>query len=202
MSGPCICGRACAWRRLGCVSIVTSLVAVAPAIAQPAPDPCAPAPRLVLAPEARYRAGMDPGALALEDLDGDQDLDVAVANRGSNDVSVLRNLGDGTFAPAASYRTRLAPASLAAGDLDGDGDLDLAVAGGETYLFRNEGGRSFRRLPGSFPADCITPVDFDGDGDVDLAGLSLTDPVYLLNLGAMQFGVAPNFPTRKNACLC
>ena len=66
--------------------------------------------------------------MSLGDLDGDGDLDMAVANRISDDASVLLNNGDGTFSAAASYAAGNSPRSVSLGDLDGDGDLDMAVA--------------------------------------------------------------------------
>ena len=41
--------------------------------------------------------------MAIGDLDGDLDLDLAVANYYSNNVSVLLNNGDGTFAARVTY---------------------------------------------------------------------------------------------------
>ena len=70
-----------------------------------------------------------PASVAIGDLDGDLDLDLAVANQGvSDDVSVLLNNGDGTFAADVTYGVGDEPLSVAIGDLDGDLDLDLAVA--------------------------------------------------------------------------
>ncbi len=66
--------------------------------------------------------------MAIGDLDGDHDADLAVANAFSQDVSVLLNNGDGTFAADVTYGAGLGPRSVAIGDLDGDLDLDLAVA--------------------------------------------------------------------------
>ncbi len=42
-------------------------------------------------------------------------------------MSVLLNLGNGTFAPASNYDAGLTPTSVAAADLNGDGRPDLAV---------------------------------------------------------------------------
>ena len=44
-----------------------------------------------------YGAGDFPPSVAIGDLDGDGDLDLAVANYYSNNVSVLRNKGNGDF---------------------------------------------------------------------------------------------------------
>ncbi len=53
---------------------------------------------------------------------------MATANRYSDNVSVLLNNGDGTFAPHSVYPVGDAPRSVFSADLDGDGDLDLATA--------------------------------------------------------------------------
>ncbi len=75
-----------------------------------------------------YGASDRPFSLAIGDLDGDGDLDLAVANFANDHVSVLLNQGDGTFADDALHWGGDGPFSVAIGDLDGDGDLDLAVA--------------------------------------------------------------------------
>ncbi len=66
--------------------------------------------------------------MAIGDLDGVNGPDLAVANVISNDVSVLLNNGDGTFAAAVLHGTGSAPLSVAIGDLDGVNGPDLAVA--------------------------------------------------------------------------
>ena len=75
-----------------------------------------------------YGAGDWPHSVAIGDLNGDGDPDLAVANRGSDNVSVLLGNGDGTFQSAVNYGAGDGPSSVAIGDLNGDGDPDLAVA--------------------------------------------------------------------------
>ena len=62
------------------------------------------------------------------DLDNDGDIDLAVANNLSSNVSVLLNFGSGTFAPATNYAVGANPVSITAAPLDGDAFLDLATA--------------------------------------------------------------------------
>ncbi len=76
----------------------------------------------------RYAAGDGPSFVAVGDLDGVNGPDLAVANYDSDDVSVLLNQGDATFAAAAAYDAGDGPSSVAVGDLDGVNGPDLAVA--------------------------------------------------------------------------
>ena len=81
-----------------------------------------------LFPGAQYTTGDAPGSVAIGDLDGDGVPDLAVANFGSDNISVLLGVGDGTFAAAVHYAAGDGPYSVAIGDLDGDQVPDLAVA--------------------------------------------------------------------------
>ncbi|MFJ8078244.1 FG-GAP-like repeat-containing protein [Streptomyces sp. NPDC096176] len=80
------------------------------------------------APKVDYPTGDGPLWVAVGDLDGDGDQDLATANQNADTVSVLLNNGDGTFAARTDYPTGDVPVSVAVGDLDGDGDQDLATA--------------------------------------------------------------------------
>ena len=88
--------------------------------------------------------GMGAQSIAIADLNGDGNLDIAVANLcatstnncfntqlplGDGVVSVLLGNGDGTFGPATSYDSGAGAAvSVAIADLNGDGKPDLVVA--------------------------------------------------------------------------
>ena len=69
-------------------------------------------------------------SVAVGDFNGDGALDLVVANRFSNNVSVLLGNGDGTFRTAVNYAAGSSPLSVAVGDFNGDGVLDLVVANG------------------------------------------------------------------------
>ena len=62
------------------------------------------------------------------DLDGDGDIDMAVANSAADTVALFRNDGSGRFSEAGLISNQPGARALAAGDWDGDGDLDSAVA--------------------------------------------------------------------------
>lgn len=61
-------------------------------------------------------------------MNGDQYIDMVVANTSSTNVSVLLNNGDGTYATAINYGAGSTPRSVALGDVDGDLDIDIVVA--------------------------------------------------------------------------
>jgi hypothetical protein len=121
-------------------------------------------------------SGKNPVFLAVADLDGDLDPDLAVVNFEDGvhgNVSVYRNHGDGTFEPQKKTADAL-PGSIAAVDIDGDGDLELAIASSENVtLLVNDGNASFAS-PRRFSAVDTTGLslaagDLDGDGRMDLA---------------------------------
>ena len=95
------------------------------------------------------------------DLDGDLDLDLAVASDDDR-VSVLLNDGDGTFPSQASYGAGNSPESVTIADLDGDLDLDLAVA---NFFSDNVS----ILLNDCAPRACA--ADLDGSGDVGFGDL-------------------------------
>ncbi len=74
-----------------------------------------------------YPVGTSPSAVVVGDFNGDGKPDMAVANSGSNNVSILLGNGDGTYQPAVNFNAGLSPNSIAVGDFNGDGKLDLAV---------------------------------------------------------------------------
>src|SRR6266481_3523225 len=75
-----------------------------------------------------FDAGFSPISVASGDFNGDGHKDLATANYGSNDVSILMGNGDATFNAAINYEVGINPTSIATGDYDGDGNADLAVA--------------------------------------------------------------------------
>src|SRR5262245_4371838 len=82
---------------------------------------------LLAAPFLSFDAGDEPYAVVIADLDADGVPDLAVANEGSNTVSVLLGNGDGTFATRSEYETARESVHIASQDLNGDARQDLVV---------------------------------------------------------------------------
>src|SRR5262245_45285058 len=66
---------------------------------------------LSLTPAVGYGVGSAPQAVVTADFNNDGHLDLAVANSGSNNVSVLLGSSDGTFAEAISSPAGNSPKS-------------------------------------------------------------------------------------------
>jgi hypothetical protein len=121
--------------------------------------------------------GWPDGSLAVGDFNGDGKLDIAVANAGDNNVSILLGDGTGNFTLASSPVVGSSPDSIAVGDFNGDGKLDLAVANqgdGTVSILLGDGTGNFTQtatLPtcgGCDPAS-VAVGDFNGDAKLDLA---------------------------------
>jgi hypothetical protein len=113
--------------------------------------------------------------VAVGDFNGESVLDLAVANAGSNSVSVLLGTGDGGFAAARNFAAGTRPYSVAVGDFNGDGALDLAMANYgsnnvSVLLGTGDGGFAAPRnfAAGGRPSS-VAVADFNGDGALDLA---------------------------------
>ena len=136
-----------------------------------------------------FATGNSPYYVAIGDLDGDGQLDLAVANYTGSTVSVFRNtcvsgvINASSFAAKIDFATGTNPVTLAIGDLDGDGKPDLVTAnqnGNSLSLLRNTSasgtinsssfaaGVDLAMLTGSTPRS-VAIGDLDGDGKPDLA---------------------------------
>ncbi|CAF1648956.1 unnamed protein product, partial [Rotaria magnacalcarata] len=75
-----------------------------------------------------YPTGANPTVVVAADVNGDGKPDIIVGNSGSNNVSVLLHIGNGTFAAQTTYSTGTNPVAVAAADVNGDGKPDSIVA--------------------------------------------------------------------------
>lgn len=128
-----------------------------------------------------YDVGARPRAIATADLNGDDTLDVAVANSADGTVSILLGVGGGRLRPAVDspFPAGREPSDVDAADLDRDGDVDLVLANHETSrvtILLNDGRARFTAAPASpFETGArphvhgLATADFDGDGWLDVA---------------------------------
>lgn len=142
--------------------------------------------------ESPIGVGSKPASVALGDVDGDGDLDIVTANRGSDNVSVLHGIGNGEFIFDQNYAVGNEPQDVALGDLNADGDLDLVVANNlsddATILFNSGSGEfpSSRTLndAGLYP-ESVVLSDVNSDGTLDI--IIGDSPVVFLGNGAGGF---------------
>jgi uncharacterized repeat protein (TIGR01451 family) len=117
-----------------------------------------------------YPTGANPSAIATGDFNNDGKLDLAVANSGSSNVTLLLGNGDGTFTVSSLANTNAATAVTVA-DFNGDGKADLAVImGGSLYLLKGNGDGTFQApvsLNRSATLD-LQSADMNNDGKADL----------------------------------
>src|SRR5690606_24982900 len=67
-------------------------------------------------------------AVVAANFDANQALDLVVANRDANTISIRLGDGTGDFGVQAAFPTGTGPIGLGAGDFDGDGNLDVITA--------------------------------------------------------------------------
>jgi hypothetical protein len=146
-----------------------------------------------------YPAGDYGASVFCADLDGDTDLDLAVANYQSWNVSILKNNGDGTFQGPVNCGVGRSPNSVFSADLDGDSDLDLAIAnaGSDSVSIL----KNLTQLPGNsppYPFPLLSPEDEDTTSDVvefhwaKTQDVNLSDQIrYDLHITHMTFGASP-----------
>jgi hypothetical protein len=125
-----------------------------------------------------------PISIAVADFNGDGNLDIAVANRSSNDISVLLGKGNGTFAAEVKYSAGTGgpdPDSIVAADVNGDGKPDLIVADLGTKsisVFINTGTGTFNPAViykvGNSPT-AVAVADLNGDTFPDIAVTNSAD---------------------------
>jgi hypothetical protein len=130
------------------------------------------------APYSTYGLGVCVQSICAADVDGDGDIDLAVASGCGHSVWVLMNNGDGTFPVSSNYPISTWPKSVCAADLDGDGDMDLASANqnsSDVWILLNQE---------------ISPVCGDMNGD---RLVEISDAVYLTNY-IFKGGMSPKCP--------
>lgn len=144
-----------------------------------------------------FTVGNEPREVEVADLNGDGNLDLAVANATSNNVSVLLGNGDGSFGAASNFSVGNSPRYLAFGDFNVDGILDLASANLDSdnvSILLGNGDGSFGAASNFSVGDEPREVqvgEVNRDGNLDLVVANSGDTVsVLLGNGDGTFGSA------------
>jgi len=124
---------------------------------------------------SEFGSGQGADWVSAADFNRDGKRDLAVAECGNNNVSILLSNGDGTFQAGVNYAVGTYPTSEAVGDFNGDGKLDLAT----TNFYSNNISVLLGNGDGTFQAAVeysagnspfsLAIGDFNRDGKLDLA---------------------------------
>jgi len=152
-----------------------------------------------------YAVGSVPHGIVSGDFNGDGILDLAVSNKFSNTISILRGNGsggngDGTFSNGGTVPTNFHPFQLVTADFNEDGILDLATSMNNStklgvMLGQGSGGVGNGAFAGpvfyslNAPSTGIATADFNGDGILDLVATENVAGTIEVRLGVGTAGV-------------
>ena len=152
-----------------------------------------------------FPAGDRPWSIAATDVDGDNQLDLVVANRQSSDVVLLLGDGTGDFSEGETSPISVgdSPSAVEAADLNADGAVDFVVAneGSDNLsIFLGDGLGGVSETTASPIAVGTGPIalassDFNADGNLDVlvANVDSAELIILLGDGTGDFsGAAEN----------
>ncbi len=154
-----------------------------------------------------FTAGTNPASVAIRDLNGDGVSDMAVANYGSNSVSVFLNTtapgaSTPTFSAKTDFATGSGPYTVTLGDFNRDGKPDMAATNyniNSVSVFLNTttpgaatptfGAVSFYTT-GTAPSS-VSICDLNGDGKPDMATGNETTNNVSVFMNTLTLGVTP-----------
>ncbi|MCC6402969.1 MAG: VCBS repeat-containing protein [Fimbriimonadaceae bacterium] len=147
--------------------------------------------------------GSDPRGLSTGDINGDNQLDAAVANRDGNSVTQIKNSGAGNFA-STTFGVGVEPQAVALGDINGDGRADGVVSNHRDRTIQvmlSSGGNlaagATYSVGGAVRPNGVAIADIDGDLDQDVL-VAVGDPEFLSvfrNNGAGVLSGPTNYAT-------
>jgi hypothetical protein len=134
----------------------------------------APPPTVSYGEATHYATGTNAHGVAISDYNDDGKRDLAVANSGSNTVTIRLGTGTGAFGTATNFATGTNPKSVLAADLNEDGRQDLVTANQSSNtvsVLLGNGAGTFSATT-SYPvcagAHETTVGEFNGDGNLDV----------------------------------
>ncbi|MCU1262484.1 MAG: repeat-containing protein, partial [Bryobacterales bacterium] len=153
------------------------------------------------APGSPFAAGAQPIFLVVADFNGDGFNDIALADFGAKQVTLLLGNGAAGFSPAPKSPISVGtnPSSLAVGDFNKDGQPDLVVTNSSdntATMLLGDGAGGFTPsaqsplATGKFPS-FVTAGDLDGDGNPDVAIVNQNDNSITVLLGNGSGGFSP-----------
>jgi hypothetical protein len=146
-----------------------------------------------------YGVGLSPSVIETSDFNNDGKIDIVVANKSSNNISIFLATAPGVFATPINYNVSLSPRSICTADYNGDGYNDIAVGsyGGVTILLNDGFGTflNFLNYSGYSNIRSMVCNDFNGDGNLDLGLVSPSSNVVsvLLGFGNGSFTAGVNY---------
>jgi tetratricopeptide (TPR) repeat protein len=161
-------------------------------------------------PFALPSAVAGPIAMTAADFDSDGNLDLAIVNQTTTNVSILLGNGKGAFTQATNspFAVGKLPVAIATGDLNNDSHPDLAVVNqtdNTVSVMLGNGDGTFTAatnspLPTGQAPTAVAIADFNADGNPDIA---VTDPQtdsvsVFLGLGQGLFAPAFELPVGTN----
>jgi len=113
------------------------------------------------------------GELAMAETEESSNVDLAVVNADTNNVSVLRGDGTGSFSDPFNLPVGVFPVAVAAGDLNRDRKTDLVVANQgsdnvSVLIARPGGGPIEQQYEAWLGPSSLATGDLDSDGNVDV----------------------------------
>ena len=147
-----------------------------------------------------------PISVAVADFNGDGKQDLAIADYGGLNLTLLLGQGGGGFipGPGSPYFSGTNPRSVAVGDFNGDGKLDIAITnqsdGTVTVLLASTTGVFAAATNSPFAVGTeptsVAVGDFNGDSKLDLAftDLETNNVTLLLGDGTGGFAAAKSSP--------
>ncbi len=133
-----------------------------------------PGPQNVFEPRINRAMTQTLGGLAVADLNGDGNLDLAVTGQFNDELMLRFGNGNGSFGPQISYEAGDIPQDVIVGDVNGDGSPDIVISDSiedrVTVRINNGEGLFSQKQDygtGDYPV-ALALGDINGDGDLDL----------------------------------
>ncbi len=136
-----------------------------------------------------YIVDEGPIGVTTGDFNHDGRPDIATANRGTNSVSILFNLGNGTFGNEINYPAGREPYGIYSKDINQDGNIDILVPnhrGNSVFVLVNDGNGEFSNLNyeflvGSGPTKLVV-ADVNDDQSEDALTVNLNTNTVSIHL--------------------